>query len=596
MDSSNKHDIPKFNSDDEIIEYYVAQKHPKTFSPAILFIILLTSILGAIIGMELIVEFGLSTNTSIIGALIAVLVGMIPMRFTRQFRNIHTQNIIETAISCATFGAGNVLLVCVSVIWVFDQPQMCTGILIGGIIAFLIDITMMYWMFDTPLMGANEAWPIGIATAETILAAAELGKKAVLLISGTVVGIAGTYFGLPMDIIGVCGLGNIVALTAFCIGLLCNGYWDRLFGYALADYYVPQGVMVGAGLVALIQAGILIVRRYKNKREQNLSAAASEHSVEETAGIEEAETILEPELEAVSEIQKEIKEEVQETKEQSYVYSRSTEDMSKAMLKGVILYTIGAIIMAAIGGIFAEMSTGMLVIWVIYAMIAALVSEILVGISAMHSGYFPAMATVIIFLVLGMFIGFPPYALAFLAGYAACTGPAFADMGYDLKTGWILRGKGKHAAFEVEGRKQQYFAEMLGGVVAIVAVVLFYKAYLEAGRIPPVASVYKSTIEAGVDPIVLKYILTWAVLGGVIQLISGLKRQIGIMFAAGLLITNPVAGIAGLIFLAIRVVIEKLFGDEGRKNLNVVSAGLIAGSALFSFFSNTFKLFKPTSK
>ena len=57
MDSSNKHDIPKFNSDDEIIEYYVAQKHPKTFSPAILFIILLTSILGAIIGMELIVEF-----------------------------------------------------------------------------------------------------------------------------------------------------------------------------------------------------------------------------------------------------------------------------------------------------------------------------------------------------------------------------------------------------------------------------------------------------------------------------------------------------------------------------------------------------------
>ena len=169
-------------------------------------------------------------------------------------------------------------------------------------------------------------------------------------------------------------------------------------------------------------------------------------------------------------------------------------------------------------------------------------------------------------------------------------------MGYDLKTGWILRGKGKHAKFEVEGRKQQYFAEMLGAAVAIVAVVLFYKAYFEAGRIPPVASVYKSTIEAGVDPVVLKYILTWAVLGGVIQLISGLRRQIGIMFAAGLLITNPVAGIAGLIFLAIRVVIEKLFGDEGRKNLNVVSAGLIAGSALFSFFSNTFKLFKPTSK
>lgn len=110
------------------------------------------------------------------------------------------------------------------------------------------------------------------------------------------------------------------------------------------------------------------------------------------------------------------------------------------------------------------------------------------------------------------------------------------------------------------------------------------------------AAVYKSTIEAGVDAAVLRYILIFACLGGIIQLVSGLKRQIGIMFAAGLLITNPIAGIAGLIFLAIRVVIEKIFGEEGRKNLNVLSAGLIAGSALFSFFTNTFKLVKPADK
>lgn len=176
----------KFKNDEELINYYCSMEHPKTFSPAIMIVIFLTSIVGAIIGMELIVRFGLSTNSSIIGALIAVIIGMIPLKFTRQFKNIHTQNIIETGISCATFGAGNVLMVCVSVIWVFDRPEMCTGILVGGVIAFLIDITMMYWMFDTPLMGANEAWPIGIATAETILAAAELGKKAVLLITGIV--------------------------------------------------------------------------------------------------------------------------------------------------------------------------------------------------------------------------------------------------------------------------------------------------------------------------------------------------------------------------------------------------------------------------
>ncbi len=555
----------KFNSDEELVAYYCSMEHPKALNPAIIVVMLLTSVVGAIIGMELIVRFGLSTNSSIIGALIAVLVGMIPLKFTRQFKNIHTQNIIETAISCATFGAGNVLMVCVSVIWVFDRPEMCFGILVGGVIAFLVDITMMYWMFDTPLMGANEAWPIGIATAETILAAAELGKKAVLLVSGIVVGIGGTYFGLPMDIIGVCGLGNIVALTAFCIGLILNGYWGNWFGFALSEYYIPQGVMVGAGLVALVQSAMLIRRKYKEKKQKNLEDV--EKSVE---GIE-------VEVEA------------------GHVYSRTTEQMSQALVKGMILYTVGAVVMAAIGGIFAEMSVGKLIIWVVYAMIAALVSEILVGISAMHSGYFPAMATVIIFLVLGMFIGFPPEALAFLAGYAACTGPAFADMGYDLKTGWILRGKGKDIKFELEGRKQQYIAELFGAIVAIIAVFLFYKAYFMEGRIPPVAEVYKSTIEAGVDAVVFRYILIFAIVGGVIQLISGLRRQIGIMFAAGLLITNPIAGIAGLIFLAIRVIIEKVFGEEGRKNLNVLSAGLIAGSALFSFFTNTFKLVKtPT--
>lgn len=553
----------KFNNEEELIQHYCKMAHPKALSPAAIIVMLFTSIIGAIIGMELIVRFGLSTNSSIIGALIAVLIGMVPLGFTRQFKNIHMQNVIETAISCATFGAGNVLMVCVSVIWVFDRPDMCTGILIGGVFAFLIDITMMYWMFDTPLMGANEAWPIGIATAETILAAAELGKKAVLLVSGIAVGIGGTFIGLPMDIIGVCGLGNIVALSAFCIGLICNGYWEQFFGFTLGTYYVPQGVMVGAGLVALVQSAILIMKKYKAKKEESQNKASES---QETVQAEE------------------------------YVYSRSVEDMSKALTRGMILYIIGAVVMAAIGGLIAEMSVAKFIIWVVYAMIAALVSEILVGISAMHSGYFPAMATVIIFLVLGMFIGFPPEALAFLAGYAACTEPAFADMGYDLKTGWILRGKGKNQEFELEGRKQQYIAELFGAVVAIVAVFIFYKAYFLEGRIPPVAAVYKSTIEAGVDAAVLRYILIFACLGGVIQLVSGLKRQIGIMFAAGLLITNPIAGVAGLIFLVIRVVIEKIFGEEGRKNLNVLSAGLIAGSALFSFFTNTFKLVKPADK
>jgi len=557
-----------FTNDKELIDFYCSKPHPKTFDLAILLLILVTSVVGAIIGMELIVRFGLSTNSSIIGALVAVLIGMIPLKATQKFRNIHVQNLVETSISCATFGAGNVLMVCVAVIWVFNRPDLCMGILVGGVIAFLVDITMMYWLFDTPLFSASEAWPIGIATAETILAAGEKGKKALIMTGGIFTGILGTWFGLPMDILGVCGLGNIFALTAFCIALVCNGYWAKWFGYALGDFYVPQGFMVGAGLIGLVQATLLIIRKYKEKQTNDKETKTAEVTA--------------------------VVAEVPETKEDNYICTRSVNDMSRSLVTGVVLYIIGAIIMAMIGGIYSEMSVGLLIWWIIYAMIAAIISEILVGISAMHSGYFPAMATVVIFLVLAMFMGFPAHALAYLAGYAACTGPAFADMGYDLKTGWILRGKLRSGVkYELEGRRQQYLAEIMGGIVAIICVFLFYKVYFTAGRIPPVASVYKATIDAGVDARVLKLLLIWACCGGLLQLVSGLKRQLGILFAAGLLIKLPIAGVAGLIFLAIRWGIQKKYGTEGTQVLNVFSAGLIAGSALFSFSKNTFKLIVP---
>ena len=93
---------------------------------------------------------------------------------------------------------------------------------------------------------------------------------------------------------------------------------------------------------------------------------------------------------------------------------------------------------------------------VIFAAVAALVSELIVGVSAMHSGWFPGFATALLFLIIGMMLGFPTLPLAILAGFTAATGPAFSDMGNDLKAGWILRGKGADPELEKEGRKQQY--------------------------------------------------------------------------------------------------------------------------------------------
>ena len=82
----------------------------------------------------------------------------------------------------------------------------------------------------------------------------------------------------------------------------------------------------------------------------------------------------------------------------------------------------------------------MLIAFVLYAAFAAFVHELIVGLAAMHSGWFPAFAVALITLLIGMLIGFPAPALAMLVGFSAATGPAFADMGYDLKAGFILRG------------------------------------------------------------------------------------------------------------------------------------------------------------
>src|SRR5262249_15435079 len=131
------------------------------------------------------------------------------------------------------------------------------------------------------------------------------------------------------------------------------------------------------------------------------------------------------------------------------------------------------------------------------AAFAAFIHELLVGIAAMHSGWFPAFAVALITLIIGILIGFPPVALGLLVGFSAATGPAFADMGYDLKAGYILRGFGRSMSFELDGRRQQLYAAMLAFLVAIPIVWLAHSTYFAQGLVPPVDRVYVAAIKAG---------------------------------------------------------------------------------------------------
>jgi len=524
------------------------KKHPKALEVHVLVVTILVSVLGVIVGLELITRLGITTNTSIIGALIAIVVARIPLRVLKGFTDIHSQNLIQTSISASTFVAGNAILLPIGVPWLLGRFDLVLPMYIGAFIAVIASITQVYWIFDTRVFPASNAWPPGIATAEAILAAAKKGKRALLLLYGGIAGaVLNGFFGIPADVLGVSWIGNIWALTMFGIGLLVRGYSPVILGVDVNKLYIPHGIMIGAGVVALIQ--IISIIRGKG-RSNTIDSESSE--------------------------------------------SMMPEKMIKFTLtRGISLYLVIAVLIVVIGRLFNEMSLGMTILWIIFAAIASLCSQFLVGLSAMHAGWFPAFAIALIVLALGMLIGFPAPALALLVGYAASVGPAFADMSYDLKAGWILRGRGIDPKFELEGRKQQYIAELVGALMAAILVFFAYEFYFAQDLFPPVDRVYVSTILAGVDPTIARNLFIWMIPGAIIQAIGGPARQLGVLFATGLLILNPIAGFTVLIGIGIRLLVLKKMGDKGQDYLYVLGAGFIAGSALVSFFTSTLKLGKP---
>jgi len=521
--------------------------HLKLTNPAILATSIIFSCFGAIIGMELITRLGITTNTSIVGVLGAILISFIPIA-RRTFGDIHAQNLLQTAISASTFVAGNSVLLPMATIWFLGRTDLVIPMFIGVALAAAVDMTMMYWLFDTRIFPAKGAWPPGIASAEAILAAAKRGKDALYFLGGIFSGaILRYFFAIPADVLGVAWIGNIWALTMFGVGLTIRGYLKNFTGIDVASYYVPHGLMIGGATVAVIQILLIIRRGQQEQREKG--------------GSEDE-------------------------------FTRPISMVPYALSRGVLLYTGIAVLLAILCGFYTEMSLGMLVLWIIYALIAAFVSEIIVGLSAMHSGWFPTSPTALLFLIIGVLIGFPPIALGILVGYTGATGAAFADMGYDLKTGWILRGEGKDKQLELEGRRQQYFAELLGWFVASLLVIIAYRHYFEAGLIPPHSRVFITTIEAGRIPGLATKLLIWAIPGAILQAIGGPERQLGILLATGMLIYYPIAGLTVLAGIIIRAIIVHKYKDEGQRLLYVIGAGCIAGSTIVSFFTSTLKLGK----
>jgi len=530
---------------DNFVEKYevteIPDRHPSIFEPKMLLFGIALALLGVIIGLELQTHVGITPNTSIIGAIVAIAVSRIPISMVVSFRDVARQNLMQTVISGATFGGANAILVPVGILWLIGQPGLVPAMLIGASLGLVIDATILYNVFDSKIYPASGIWPQGIAAAECIIAGDRGGKRARLLGLGGIVGAAGKLVGIPTEIFGVAWIGNIWAMSALGAGLLFRGYSVVLFGRDINEIYLPHGIMIGAGIVALVQIVYSIFSNNRNTAEKEAVTRPGRHFAFGIGG-------------------------------------------------GYVAFVAAAVVLAVITGLYSGMPPGRLLFFVTFAGCAALFSELVVGIAAMHSGWFPAFATTLIFLVVGMLLGFSGIPLAVLVGFTAATGPAFADMGYDLKSGWILRGGGRYPEYERQGRRQQYFAELLGFIIAITVAAFTYKFYFSAGHFPPVDRVFASTILAGTDSGIARYLLIWAVPGAVIQLLGGRSRQIGILFATGLLILNVPAGWTVLIALVVRIWLIRKYGESVQSPMYVLAGGFIAGSALASFTTATLKL------
>lgn len=541
-----------------------ASEHPKAYAPHILILNIVMSVLGAIIGLELIVRTGVAPNTSIVGALFAIIISRIPIAILKKYQSIHCQNLIQTSISGATFSAANCFLLPIGVPVIMGRMDLMYPMLIGSFLATIIDATILYKTFDSEMFPAEGAWPPGVASAESILAVVQKGKKALLLLAGMGIGIGGKMIGIPTDLLGVSWFGDFAAMAALGVGSIVigiiktNGFIIDIFGTSLPVItdlfgegtdlmaqpmfqYMPHGIMIGAGLISLIQCGCMLL-----KKSDGNSAAGK--------------------------------------------FSSSMANMKKALGGGYVAYLIVAVLLAVITGIWSDMSMFQLIIWVIFSAFAAIASELIVGISAMYSGWFPGFATALIFLIVGMLIGFPAIPLGILVAYTSATGPAFSDMAYDLKCGYILRGCGKDQELEMEGRKQQYYSELIGFVVAFVLVAIMAGKYFDQGLFAPVDATFAATIEAGAGAGVAKWLVIWAIPGAIIQLLGG-SRQVGILFATGLLVGSTINGLTILIALVLRYVLVKC-NKENEQTLNILGAGSLAGAALYSFFTATLSLGK----
>jgi len=503
--------------------------------PGVLILGIILAILSAAICMQIMGQFGTAPNTSLIGAVLVMIVARIPLIAVKRFRNLERQNYVLSMASAAGFAAANCGFVAIATMYIIGRSDLIMPMALGTLIGSMISVFITGRIFDSKIFPAKGAWPMGTAVASTIEAGDEGGKKGFELLQGLVVGAVASFLGLPAAGVGIAFIANMFTMAALGVGMVLRGHSAFLFnGFDIGQSNIAQGIMIGAGVVALIQIVMAIRKGSKQKVDE------AEYTVSDTQTI-------------------------------------------RTLVDAVGLFMIGAVAIALVTGAFGEMNWMQFIGWVVFSGFSAAVLMILVGTSSMQSGWAPTFAVVAIFLTIGVLIGFPTLPLVVMVGYLGSVGPCFADTGVGLKTGWIIRGKGMDKNHELYGRKQQVIIKQIGVVIGIAIAVITSMMLVNNDVIPPMSIFYADTATVAADPALIRQLVIWAVPGAMLQAAFG-SKSVGLMLAAGLFINHPIYGIVILASIGLRLII-------GTKHMNVRGPGLIAGDGLFGFGANIFNAF-----
>ena len=92
--------------------------------PGILLLGLILSILSAAICMQIMGQFGIVPNTSLISAVLVMIVAWIPLSVAMRFKNVHRQNLVLSIASSYGFAAANCGFISIATVFILRRNDL----------------------------------------------------------------------------------------------------------------------------------------------------------------------------------------------------------------------------------------------------------------------------------------------------------------------------------------------------------------------------------------------------------------------------------------------------------------------------------------